>query len=233
MRKISKVVVVLGVAVLLAVPALAQQRQQGQQGRGGGGFGGGLIAGLIENVGVQQELKLDNEQVEKAKAAVDKVREKHSADRAKLQDLSREERRDKSRAINQAVSEETMTALADVLKPEQIKRFKQIELQRRGGEAFTEPEVQKALKLTGEQKERIKTIAADAAQERRELFQGAANQGQGGANRGGEEAQKKMATLRKATVEKVSAVLTVDQKQTWKGMIGQPFEVQFQGGRNR
>ena len=92
MRSISKVVMVLGVAVVLAVPALAQQRQQGQQGRGGGGFGGGL-AGLIENVGVQQELKLDKEQVEKAKTAVDKVREEHSADRAKLQDLSPEERR--------------------------------------------------------------------------------------------------------------------------------------------
>jgi hypothetical protein len=232
MRTISKVVVVLGVAVLLAVPALAQQRQQGQQGRGGGGFGGGL-AGLIENVGVQQELKLDNEQVEKAKAAIDKVREKHSADRAKLQDLSQEERREKSRAINQAVSEETMKALKDVLKPEQIKRFKQIEVQRRGAEAFTEPEVQKALNLTGEQKEKIKTIAADAAQERRELFQGGGNPGQGGANRGGEEAQKKMAALRKATVEKVSAVLTDDQKQTWKEMIGQPFEVQLQARRNR
>ncbi len=40
-------------------------------------------------------------------------------------------------------------------------------------------------------------------------------------------------TLHKATVEKVSAVLTGDQKQTWKEMVGQPFEVQFQGGRNR
>jgi hypothetical protein len=231
MRSISKVAMVLGVTVVLAVPALAQQRQQGQQGRGGQGFGG--VAALIENVGVQQELKLDNEQVEKAKAAVDKVREKHSADRAKLQDVSQEERREKSRAINQAVSEETMTALADVLKPEQIKRFKQIELQRRGAEAFTGPEVQKALKLTGDQKEKIKTIAADGAQETRELFQSAGNQGQGGANRGGEEMQKKMATLRKATVEKVSAVLNDDQKQTWKGMIGQPFEVQFQGRQTR
>ena len=232
MRSISKVVMVLGVAVLLAVPAQAQQRQQGQQGRGGQGYGGGP-AGLIENVGVQQELKLDNEQVEKAKAAVAKVREKHSADRAKLQDLSQDERREKSTAINQAVSEETMKALAEVLKPEQIKRFKQIELQRRGAEAFTGLEVQKALKLTGEQKEKIKTIAADGAQETRELFQSGANPGQGGANRGGEEMQKKMTALNKASVEKVSAVLTGDQKQTWKEMVGQPFEVQFQGRQSR
>src|SRR5437773_954973 len=231
MRSISKVVMVLGVAVVLAVPALAQQRQQGQQGRGGPGFGGGLIAGLIENVGVQQELKLDKDQVEKVKAAVNKVREQHSADRAKLQDLSQEERHERSTAINQAVSAETMQALADVLKPEQIKRFKQIDLQRRGAEAFTEPAVQKALQLTGAQQEKITTIAADAAQQRRELFQGAGNQGQGGANRGGEEAQQKLTALRKATVEKVAAVLTDEQKQTWKGMIGQPFEVQYQGGR--
>jgi hypothetical protein len=34
-------------------------------------------------------------------------------------------------------------------------------------------------------------------------------------------------------MEKVSAVLTDDQKQTWKETIGQPFAVQFQTRRNR
>jgi hypothetical protein len=44
----------------------------------------------------------------------------------------------------------------------------------------------------------------------------------------------KMAALRKETMDKVTSVLTEDQKKTWKEMTGQPFEIKFeapQGGR--
>ncbi len=212
-------------------PALAQQqRQRGQgqgqgrgQGRGGFGFGPGM---LIRNEGVQKELKLDGDQIEKATAAVQKVQDKHADDRAKLQDLEGQERFEKMMALNQAISAETMKALEDVLKPEQIKRLKQIQLQQRGVDAFTDPEVEKALKLTSEQKEKIKTIAGDAAAQRRELFQPG-----GGADF--QEMQKKMAALQKTAMENVSALLHADQKQAWKDMIGQPFEVQFPGRRGR
>src|SRR5438477_10355276 len=104
MRSISKMVLVLGLAALLAVPALAQQRQRGQgqgqgqrQGRGGFGFGGGLGA-LINNEAVQKEVKLEGDQVEKAREATQQVREKHPLDFAQLQDLSPEERREKMTA---------------------------------------------------------------------------------------------------------------------------------------
>jgi hypothetical protein len=224
MRRFSKVVLVVGVAALLAGPVMAQQRQRGQ-GRGGFGFGGGPGM-LLQNEGVQKELKLDSDQVEKATAAVTKVREKHTDEFAKLQDLDQQERFEKMRAINQTISTETMKALEDVLKPEQIKRLKQIELQNRGANAFTDAAIEKSLKLTNEQKEKIKTIADDSAAEMRQLFQPG-----GGADP--QEAQKKMAALRKATMERATSVLTAEQKQTWKDMVGQPFEVQFQGRRGR
>src|SRR5581483_4254651 len=106
MRSLNRAVLVLGLAVLLAAPAAAQQRQRGQgqgRGQGRGGFGGGFgVAGLINNEGVQKELKLDEDQIKKAQAAVEKVREKHQDDFAKLQDLSQEERREKMTAIQQA-----------------------------------------------------------------------------------------------------------------------------------
>ena len=43
-----------------------------------------------------------------------------------------------------------------------------------------------------------------------------------------QENRKKMQTLQKETMEKVSAVLTDDQKKTWKEMTGEPFEVKFE-----
>src|SRR5947209_11668458 len=114
MRSISRVVVVLGLALVLAVPATAQQRQRGQgqgRGQGRGGFGFGGVGQLISNEGVQKELKLDSDQVEKAQAAVTKVREKHQDDFAKLQDLSQEERREKMMAMQQIISIETLKEL--------------------------------------------------------------------------------------------------------------------------
>ncbi len=76
MRTLSKTIVALGLVALLAGPVMAQQ------GRGGGrGFGGGGLGMLLSNASVQQELKLDATQIEKAKEVADKAREKVTATR--------------------------------------------------------------------------------------------------------------------------------------------------------
>jgi hypothetical protein len=218
MRRVATVILALGLTVALAAPALAQQRQRGQ--RGQRGQGGAPM--LVENESVQKELNLDKDQVDKVKETVQKVRDEHKDDFAKLNDLGREEQREKRRELTRTVTDETLKALGDVLKPEQLKRFKQIELQQAGTQAFTRPEVQKALNLTDDQKEKIKTIADDAAKQRSELFQG-------GNARGSFD---KLTALRKETAEKVQAVLTDDQKKTWKDLTGEPFEV-TRGQRRR
>jgi Spy/CpxP family protein refolding chaperone len=231
MRSLSRAMLVCGLALLLAIPASAQQQRQ-RGGRGGrGGFGGMDLARLISNESVQKELKLSSDQVQKATAAAQDVREKHPVDRQALQDLSPEERREKMAAQSKIIDADTAKALAGILTPDQIKRLKQIELYNRGVNAFTEADVQKALNLTSEQKDKIKTIAADAQEEMRNLFpRGQRGQGgQGGGNFA--EMQKKMAEFRKSTMEKVVAVLNNDQKAKWHEMVGAPFEVQMQMGR--
>jgi len=129
--------------------------------------------------------------------------------------------------LGRTINEETYKALADVLKPEQIKRLKQIQLQRQGTFAFMSPDTQMELKLTDDQKDKIKTIGDDARQEMGALFE---EQDQAAR-------QKKMAAFQKETMEKITAVLTDDQKKTWKEMTGEPFEYKpdpgegFGGGR--
>ena len=222
MRRVGTVILTLGLALALAVPALAQQqRQRGQRGQFGGRGQGG-VGMLAENESVQKELNIDKDQADKVKEAVDKVRDSHKDDFAKLQDLGQDERRAKSQELNRTVSEETLKALADVLKPEQLNRLKQIELQQAGDRAFTRPDVQKALNLTDDQKEQIKTITEDAAKQRRELVQGGNAQG----------SRDKLTSLRKETLEKVQAVLTDDQKKTWKDLTGEPFQL-TRGPRRR
>ena len=216
MRCLSRWMLVLGVAALMVSPALAQQR-----GRGGrGGFG---PAGLINMEPVQKELKLSEEQVTKAKETVQSVREKFNDERAKLNDLEGQERFQKAAELGQKEADETYTELAKDWKPEQIKRLKQLGVQISGLQAFMNPSVVKALKLTDEQKEKITALNGEQREEMQNMF----SNGGGGDPA---EMQKKMATMRKEFLTKAVAVLTDDQKKEWKEQTGDPFEFPAQAG---
>lgn len=218
MRTTVKVALALGVALLVAAEASAQQG-------GGRGFGFGGPGILLQNEGVQKELKMDQGQIDKAREAVTKITEKNRDEFAKLRDINDQaERRKKTQELTRTVSADTYKAVADVLKPEQVKRLKQIDLQQRGYNAFAEDEVQKSLKLTEAQIKEIDALAKAADEERNKLFQG------GG---GGQEAREKLTALRKQTLEKVTATLKDDQKKALKELTGEPFEVQFQRRPNR
>jgi Spy/CpxP family protein refolding chaperone len=217
MRGYGRGILALGLIALLAGPTLAQERQQRGQPGGGRGFGQFGLAGLVQNEGVQKELKLDKEVADKVRDAVQKVQAKYRDDFAKLRDLPQEERGPKTQALSRTVNEETLKAVGDILKPDQLKRLKQIELQQAGVQAFSRPEVQKALNLTDEQKQKIRTIAEESGREMRELF-GAGNPA---------EARDKIAELRKKTTEKIQGVLTADQKRSWKELTGEPFELRL------
>jgi hypothetical protein len=217
---------VLAAAGLVVLAGGLATAQPPQRGGGRGGFGGGMMTGpgLLMNKSVQQELKLTDDQIKKIDETVKEVREKHQDEFQALRDASQEERREKGAALMRKVGEETHKALAGVLKPDQEKRFKQIELQVRGAQAFTDPDVQKQLKLTEDQQDKIKTINEDAQKEMRSAREGG----------GGPGGFQKMAEIRKEAAEKSVSVLSADQKAQWKEMTGAPFEVRFEapaGGR--
>jgi hypothetical protein len=168
-------ILTMGLAVFLAVPALAQRERPARP-----GFPQNDPLRLLRDPSVQRDLKLDQEQVKKAEEAAQK-------------------------------------ALEGALSADQIKRLKQIQLQQRGLEAFRDAEVEKALKLSDEQKEKLKTIAEEVRKEMGGLFQ----RGQGGNPR---EAFQKMQEMRTKAREKADAVLTDEQKKAWKELTGAPFE---------
>jgi hypothetical protein len=216
-RRIATTVLTLGVVALLAMPAGAQQPKH----KGHGSrmpMGGG--AGLIANQDVQKELKLTKEQTSKAEAGARAVREKYHGEFAKFDELDAQARFEKTAEIVRNMTSETNKGLADVLKPEQMKRYRQIQLQQLDLMAFTEPDVQSQLKLSDEQVGLIRKINAESQSQRREFAQGGGNRA---------ETQKKGTTLGKESMDKALAVLSADQKQAWQDMTGEPFEVRFQG----
>jgi hypothetical protein len=208
-RPLGKFVLTLGALALLASPAWAQGR---------GGFGGGAYFLMAPNV--QKDLKLSDEQIGKVQDTLRATREKHADEFAALRDLPQEERPAKAAALNKTVAVEVKTALA--LSDEQSKRFDQIALQARGLQVFFDPSIQEKLQLTDDQKSKLREIAR-------------ASQGQGGGANfkdASEEEKaaivKRMNETRKENMAKGLAVLTDDQKKTWKDLTGVVIEIQFQ-----
>lgn len=252
MRHIGKLALVIGLGLVLVGSAAAQRPgQRGQRGQGGqGGFGfglgggGGVVALLGQSKQLQDELKMDKEQVDKVTAAIAKVREELRDDVAKLRDrnTSREDRA----AIGKKVSEATDKAVNAVLKPEQVKRLHQIENQRAGVAMFEKDDVQAALKLTDDQKTKLKAINEDLQKDLRALAPGGAGgqpgqrgqrgqRGQGGqGGRGGAfdpEVIRKRQGLQKEALANATKLLNDAQKATLKDLTGEPFELRFEGGR--
>jgi hypothetical protein len=119
-----------------------------------------------------------------------------------------------------------------VLTPDQTKRLRQIVLQQRGATAFTDPKVQAALKLNDDQKDAIKVAIETQTKEMKELFGGGFGGGKGkGKGKGGFGGNfDKIQEIQKATMEKITGVLTASQKTQWNEMIGEEFKMQQFGG---
>src|SRR6516165_5156077 len=102
--------------------------------------------GLVLLDSVQKELKLTGEQTQKVKETVREVRQRRREDFDKLMkpEVGEEERRQKVLGLMKEVSRETTTKLANLLNPEQVRRMSQIELQARGLQAFSDPDVAQA-----------------------------------------------------------------------------------------
>lgn len=227
---------------LLGLATMIEAQQPNRQ-RGQGGFGGGFGRGgvdvytvILTNDALQDEVKVTADQKEKfktvaakQKALQDKQAEafrgagakggkgKGGFDREKFAEMAKE---------RQAVSDEAKTLVMASLTSDQKARLKQIEAQVLGVRAFTNEEIVAALKLTDEQKDKIKGITEEYTKDSRELF------GQGGGFRPGQapdpekmaELQKKQRRLQRDALDKVVEVLTPEQKAEWKKMTGDPFD---------
>jgi hypothetical protein len=179
---------------------------------------------FAQSPSVQKELKLTEDQVGKVKELDAKAR----ADRKGLFRINQEEeRQQRDRELFKA----TEKALADILTPEQSKRLKQIALQitgplfvlhrRDSTNNASQAEVDRAIGLTDEQREKISTIWKDFQASAHDLLRA----GVGGGNRvyaTPESTKKARALNSKADIE-VFALLTDEQKRKWKELIGEVF----------
>lgn len=220
---------VLAVVLCALVSIATAQPPGGGFGGGRGMFGGGGLSmlGIPE---VQKELKLTPEQIEQVKTkgpeirtAIQEIFQEAGGFQA-LRDLGEEDRA----KLFAKVQDVQTKAVASVLKPEQQKRFHQLELQQAGAQALGRKDVAEALKITDEQKEKLGGIQKEQGEAMRQIFQSVGNPMDMTSD---ERAamQKKMQTLQKTLTDKSFAILTVEQSKSWKEMIGEPFKFPARG----
>lgn len=183
-------------------------------GRGGGFFGGG-------GGGATESLLLNSPQVQEALEIVPsqmkEIEELNAGMQEKLQSAfrdaqgggegDREARFDKIRDKMTEVANQYRSDLDKVLLPHQSKRLKQIafqqEIRGRGNVPNTD-RIGDALKLSEQQKEKLKAKAEEMEKKLRE----------------------QIAKIRKDAEDELLTVLTADQQNQFKELSGEPFELQ-------
>jgi serine/threonine protein kinase len=172
--------------------------------------GAGQLA-LLKEPSVLDDLHLNDEQRAKL-AELAPVQEKRWRDVfAEFLQLTRVERR--QRLVDLARTHKA--EVNGILTSEQRKRLRQIALQAEGLAAFSESEVVADLKLTADQRERLRLLAADADIGGRDR-----------AGPGGPSADRQYAPEQrlKAANEHIQQVLTAEQARQWRELTGEPYQ---------
>jgi hypothetical protein len=181
---------------------------------------------------VQKEVGVTKEQIEKIRTAMSELGGGRGpggaggGNRTNFQDMSEEERA-KFREEFQKQAEERAKKADEILKAnldaKQLARLEELRIQREGAGALARTEVAAKLKLTDDQKEKIKTALESGQMDFRAIGRDASQ----------EDRQKAMEEFR-AKREKANAdalaVLTADQTAALEAMKGAKFEFPAFGG---
>jgi hypothetical protein len=197
-------------AVLFVCPVAAQDRPRPGPAQGGRS----PVLMLASQKSVQEELKLNDDQIKKVVMIVAAMKEKAA-------DLTETDPKERMKKAMEMFQEAEKSVLA-LLKPEQAKRLREIALQQQHlARAIESPEVAKELQLSEEQAKRVRAIRESATKGMSKLSEDAKSRA---------EAREKMAALAKATEEKLLKVLTEEQRTKWKELLGEPFKGELKQG---
>lgn len=181
---------------------------------------------LLRNPKVQDELKLDEDQKTEATEAIQELSKSRRGLYKNLQGLQPKDRQKKVREFNKKFQQDSAKKAKDILEPKQYARLQEIVVQLQGIRALQNPDVEKKLKISDEQKKKIADIQTSLPQKRQQILQGLrANGNRIDFKKYREKVQKLNKEIEKNTLE----VLTKEQREQFDKMKGKKFEL----GRGR
>jgi hypothetical protein len=184
---------------------------------------------LIQSDQLKKELNITAEQSAQLKTVENDLRTKVSAKNAsvtpQLKGLDAKGKEEKLKAVAKEIETETKSSresISKILKPDQVKRLKEIFLQIYGFGTLTRADFQQDLKLTDAQNKQFDTLSDQMAQDMRTSWEIPSDDPTKAAatltsNR------KRMEGIMKNSNAKSLEVLTADQKKTLEALKGKPF----------
>lgn len=218
--------------VFFAIGVLAVSLAQGSAGTGGGrgGFGGGQRGGFGRNqndlislaarTDVQTDAGVTAEQKGKIEALQAAIQEARRAQMEEMRNSGGGGAPDfeAMRAQMEKQQVENEKKLAEILKPEQMLRLKEIRVQLQGNRAILDASVQKSLKMTPEQLGKIKTLQDNLNAANQSLFEEMRN----GGDR--DSLRERMTKNNDTFNAELGKILTSTQTDELKKMGGKPFK---------
>src|SRR5262249_51356191 len=126
---------------------------------------------------VQEELALSDEQKEKLAKQLETTIQETMQFFQQLGEKKPEEREKELHAYRQKAHEKLAAFLKDALKPKQLERLRQLELQMEGPFALGRPDIQKEMKVTDEQRKQFITLVQEMQQKIEPLVKEAQTKG--------------------------------------------------------
>jgi Spy/CpxP family protein refolding chaperone len=206
--------IVSAAAVVLAVMSVQEASAQGRRGMGMFGNRGVNPLQTVALEGVQKELGLSQEKIDKIKDLVQDQREEFTQeltatgiDLRGLQDATKEEREKAQKQmaeVTKKVNDKFMPKLNEILDKPQQTRLHELAIQAAGAGALQDPDVSKSLALSKDQSDKLASINKEFGEKIRGL----------GRNREG------LTEIQEEHVAKATEVLTPDQQKKFKEMKG-------------
>jgi hypothetical protein len=161
-----------------------------------------FLAPLATKPDVADELQLTEKQIERARALVDNLFRPSERTVREFEQLALDEKREKLRQLGR----QSQTTLGEILTPAQAVRLNQLALQQRGARAFRDAEIIEKLRLTKEQRARIRNWSEEGQLIRQWL------------------PDKERRARSAALVDRITReLLSQDQHSEWRRLVGEPF----------
>jgi hypothetical protein len=168
---------------------------------------------LFDNPSVRRDLKITDDQFNQLKQSFNRLSTTFTDEFGKVRDIKDDAR---LQQLRQNYTTNWGKSLSEVLKDQQqLARYRQLELQHRGLEAFGDADVQRRLNLTTEQRNRLDQLREQADRELREINRLAVSDR--------ERAMSRYTSWHRTWQNQLNDIFTAPQRQNWSQMIGDPF----------
>src|SRR5262249_15197922 len=189
-----------------------QQQNQQQQQQPQSPFG----TPLHQNPDIRKSLNLTDQQIQRLNEANQRWQTQIQDELGRVEKLDERQRTARMQELQQNYWTDPMKSAATILSEPQATRYRQLGLQSRGLEAFSDPDVQKGLSLNDDQRQQLQAASARYTQMMRDIDL-AAKTDRNDAVKMWDEAQR-------IRHDQVQSILDGSQRRPWAGMIGEPYE---------